>query len=91
MVAVIDQDADKPELIDRLKPFFRNKILEPFQRRGEFSHPGKEDLSKIVDLMLVEVNKTLAKKTSTDGERCCQRIHDEGYDEVMGVHPLRRG
>jgi len=28
----------------------------------EFSHLNKKDLSQIVDLMLIEVNKTLSKK-----------------------------
>ena len=56
------EDADKPELMDRLKPYFRPEFLNRFDAVIEFSHLDKEDLSKIVDLMLDEVNKTLSKK-----------------------------
>ena len=56
------EDADKPELMDRLKPYFRPEFLNRFDAVIEFSHLDKEDLSKIVDLMLNEVNKTLSKK-----------------------------
>ena len=60
--ANLTEDADKPELMDRLKPYFRPEFLNRFNAVIEFSHLSKEDLSKIVDLMLVEVNKTLSKK-----------------------------
>ncbi|VPE26937.1 Group II intron maturase [Streptococcus pneumoniae] len=60
--ANLTEDADKPELMDRLKPFFRPEFLNRFNAVIEFSHLTKEDLSKIVDLMLAEVNQTLAKK-----------------------------
>lgn len=90
--ANLTEDADKPELMDRLKPFFRPEFLNRFNAVIEFSHLSKEDLSKIVDLMLAEVNKTLAKKdidlTVTDAAK--EYMTEEGYDEVMGVRPLRR-
>ncbi|VPH20660.1 Group II intron maturase [Streptococcus pneumoniae] len=60
--ANLTEDADKPELMDRLNPFFRPELLNRFNAVIEFSHLTKEDLSKIVDLMLAEVNQTLAKK-----------------------------
>lgn len=60
--ANLTEDADKPELMDRLKSFFRPELLNRFNAVIEFSHLTKEDLSKIVDLMLAEVNQTLAKK-----------------------------
>ena len=90
--ANLTEDADKPELMDRLKPYFRPEFLNRFDAVIEFSHLSKEDLSKIVDLMLAEVNKTLAKKdidlTVTDAAK--EYMTEEGYDEVMGVRPLRR-
>ena len=53
---------------------------------------NKEDLSKIVDLMLAEVNQTLAKKDIDleVSQAAKDFITEEGYDEVMGVRPLRR-
>ena len=86
------EDADKPELMDRLKPFFRPEFLNRFNAVIEFSHLTKEDLSKIVDLMLAEVNQTLAKKDIdlVVSQAAKDYITEEGYDEVMGVRPLRR-
>ena len=88
----LTEDADKPELMDRLKPFFRPEFLNRFNAVIEFSHLTKEDLSKIVDLMLAEVNQTLAKKDIDliVSQAAKDYITEEGYDEVMGVRPLRR-
>lgn len=90
--ANLTEDADKPELMDRLKPFFRPEFLNRFNAVIEFSHLNKEDLSKIVDLMLAEVNQTLAKKDIdlSVSQAVKDYITEEGYDEVMGVRPLRR-
>ncbi|HHG7533758.1 TPA: ATP-dependent Clp protease ATP-binding subunit [Streptococcus pneumoniae] len=90
--ANLTEDADKPELMDRLKPFFRPEFLNRFNAVIEFSHLSKEDLSKIVDLMLAEVNKTLSKKEIdlAVSEAAKEYMTEEGYDEVMGVRPLRR-
>ncbi|HFN7398019.1 Group II intron maturase [Streptococcus pneumoniae] len=90
--ANLTEDADKPELMDRLKPFFRPEFLNRFNAVIEFSHLTKEDLSKIVDLMLAEVNQTLAKKDIdlVVSQAAKDYITEEGYDEVMGVRPLRR-
>ena len=90
--ANLTEDVDKPELMDRLKPFFRPEFLNRFNAVIEFSHLTKEDLSKIVDLMLAEVNQTLAKKEIdlVVSQAAKDYITEEGYDEVMGVRPLRR-
>ncbi|HGR0063417.1 TPA: ATP-dependent Clp protease ATP-binding subunit [Streptococcus pneumoniae] len=90
--ANLTEDADKPELMDRLKPFFRPEFLNRFNAVIEFSQLTKEDLSKIVDLMLAEVNQTLAKKDIdlVVSQAAKDYITEEGYDEVMGVRPLRR-
>ncbi|HIE3743261.1 TPA: AAA family ATPase [Streptococcus pneumoniae] len=90
--ANLTEDADKPELMDRLNPFFRPELLNRFNAVIEFSHLTKEDLSKIVDLMLAEVNQTLAKKDIdlVVSQAAKDYITEEGYDEVMGGRPLRR-
>jgi len=90
--ANLTEDADKPELMDRLKPYFRPEFLNRFNAVIEFSHLSKEDLSKIVDLMLIDVNKTLAKKEIdlAVSDAAKEYMTEEGYDEVMGVRPLRR-
>ena len=90
--ANLTEDAEKPELLDRLKPYFRPEFLNRFNAVIEFSHLSKENLSKIVDLMLVDVNKTLSKKEIdlAVSEAAKEYMTEEGYDEVMGVRPLRR-
>ena len=90
--ANLTEDAEKPELLDRLKPYFRPEFLNRFNAVIEFSHLSKENLSKIVDLMLVDVNKTLSKKEIDLAvrEAAKEYMTEEGYDEVMGVRPLRR-
>ncbi|MGT2846656.1 ATP-dependent Clp protease ATP-binding subunit [Streptococcus massiliensis] len=86
-----DEEKDS-KIMDRLKPFFRPEFLNRFNAVIEFSHLSKEDLGQIVDLMLAEVNQTLAKKDIslevTDAAK--DYLKEEGYDEVMGVRPLRR-
>ncbi|AZQ41140.1 MULTISPECIES: ATP-dependent Clp protease ATP-binding subunit [Streptococcus] len=86
-----DEEKDM-KIMDRLKPYFRPEFLNRFNAVIEFSHLSKEDLAEIVELMLDEVNQTLAKKgitlTVTDAAKAY--LAEEGYDEVMGVRPLRR-
>lgn len=86
-----DEEKDM-KIMDRLKPYFRPEFLNRFNAVIEFSHLGKEDLAEIVDLMLDEVNQTLAKKdiTLTVTDAVKHYLAEEGYDEVMGVRPLRR-
>ena len=86
-----DEEKDM-KIMDRLKPYFRPEFLNRFNAVIEFSHLGKEDLAEIVELMLDEVNQTLAKKdiTLTVTDTAKAYLAEEGYDEVMGVRPLRR-
>ncbi|MBT8802332.1 AAA family ATPase [Lactobacillus delbrueckii subsp. bulgaricus] len=86
-------DAKKDEkLMDRLAPYFRPEFLNRFNAVIEFSHLTKEDLKQIVNLMLADVNKTLAKKgiSLTVSESAKDYLIEQGYDEAMGARPLRR-
>ena len=86
------KDDKNVELMDRLAPFFRPEFLNRFNGIVEFSHLTKDDLAKIVDLMIDEVNETLGKKgitLSVDADAKDWLI-DQGYDEAMGARPLRR-
>ena len=75
-----------------MKPYFRPEFLNRFNAVIEFSYLKKKDLSQIVDLMLIEVNKTLSKKEIdlAVSDAAKEFLTEEGYDEVMGVRPLRR-
>ncbi|MDF4030439.1 ATP-dependent Clp protease ATP-binding subunit [Lactobacillus delbrueckii] len=86
-------DAKKDEkLMDRLAPYFRPEFLNRFNAVIEFKHLTKEDLKEIVNLMLDDVNKTLAKKgiSLTVSESAKDYLIEQGYDEAMGARPLRR-
>lgn len=83
---------DNEKLLAKLAPYFRPEFLNRFNGIVEFSHLSKEDLTKIVDLMLAEVNTTLAKKdiTLTVTPAAKAWLTTQGYDEAMGARPLRR-
>lgn len=86
-------DADKGQnLMDKLAPFFRPEFLNRFNGIVEFSHLTKQDLSQIVDLMISDVQKTLAKKDLTlkVTDAAKDWLMEQGYDEAMGARPLRR-
>ena len=88
----LGNDNDEEDLIKKLTNYFRPEFLNRFNAIVEFHSLTKEDLQKIVDLMLADVNATLAKKgmdvkvTPT----AKKYLIDEGYDEAMGARPLRR-
>ena len=91
--AMIKAADDKEEsLTKRLEPYFRPEFLNRFNAIVEFRHLTKEDLKQIVDLMLKDVNKTLAKKGMdvAVSEEAKNFLIDQGYDEAMGARPLRR-
>ncbi|WP_295728945.1 ATP-dependent Clp protease ATP-binding subunit [uncultured Limosilactobacillus sp.] len=88
----LGDEKDEEDLIKKLTTYFRPEFLNRFNAIVEFHSLTKDDLQKIVDLMISDVNKTLAKKemdvkvTPT----AKQFLIDQGYDEAMGARPLRR-
>ncbi len=87
-----NDDENKVDVIDRIAPFFRPEFLNRFNAVIEFNQLKKEDLKQIVDLMLDQVNKTLAKKEITLDvtEAAKELLMEQGYDKTMGARPLRR-
>ena len=87
-----NDDENKVDVMDRIAPFFRPEFLNRFNAVIEFNQLKKEDLKKIVDLMLDQVNKTLAKKEITLDvtEAAKELLMEQGYDKTMGARPLRR-
>ena len=86
------QDESKTGIMERIAPYFRPEFLNRFNGVIEFNHLSKDDLKKIVDLMLNQVNKTLAKKgiTLDVTEEAKGLLMEQGYDKAMGARPLRR-
>ena len=87
-----NDDENKVDVMDRIAPFFRPEFLNRFNAVIEFNQLSKEDLKKIVDLMLDQVNKTLAKKQITldVADAAKDLLMEQGYDKTMGARPLRR-
>ena len=87
-----NNDENKVDVMERIAPFFRPEFLNRFNAVIEFNQLSKDDLKKIVDLMLDQVNKTLAKKEITLDvtEAAKELLMEQGYDKTMGARPLRR-
>ena len=87
-----NDDENKVDVMARIAPFFRPEFLNRFNAVIEFNQLSKEDLKKIVDLMLDQVNKTLAKKQITLDvtDAAKDLLMEQGYDKTMGARPLRR-
>lgn len=85
-------DKQDEDIMKRLAPYFRPEFLNRFNAVIEFSHLTKDNLKDIVELMLDDVNKTLAKKgiDLTVSDEAKDYLIEEGYDEAMGARPLRR-
>lgn len=90
--ALTGDDQKDEEIMKRLAPYFRPEFLNRFNGVIEFSHLNKEDLHHIVDLMLSDVNRNLAKKDIdlVVDEEAKDYLIEQGYDEAMGARPLRR-
>ena len=86
-----DDERDK-DIIKKLTPYFRPEFLNRFNAIVEFSHLTKKDLRRIVDLMLNDVNDTLAKKgiDLVVSDHAKDYLIEKGYNEAMGARPLRR-
>lgn len=75
-----------------IKDYFRPEFLNRFNGIIEFKPLDKASLLQIVDLMLDDVKRTLAKKeiTMTITDEAKNWLIDNGYDELLGARPLRR-
>ena len=87
-----NDDENKVDVMERIAPFFRPEFLNRFNAVIEFNQLKKDDLKQIVDLMLDQVNNTLAKKEITLDvtEAAKELLMEQGYDKTMGARPLRR-
>lgn len=86
-----ESETDTP-IMDRIAPYFRPEFLNRFNGVIEFNHLSKQDLKEIVDLMINQVNATLAKKDITLDvtDAAKEFLMEQGYDKAMGARPLRR-
>jgi ATP-dependent Clp protease ATP-binding subunit ClpC len=88
----MDYEKMKEKLLEELKKSFRPEFLNRVDGVVVFHSLTKEDIRKIVDLMLAQVSKQLEEKgiklQVTDAAK--DFLGEKGYDEVFGARPLRR-
>lgn len=79
-------------IIDKLTNYFKPEFLNRFDDIVQFNALTKEDLMKIVNLMIANVNRMLKEKDLhiTVPDDVDEKLVDLGYDPKMGARPLRR-
>ena len=82
----------KEKLLGELKKAFRPEFLNRIDGVVVFHPLSKEQIRKIVDLMLTTVAQQLAEKEIKleVSEPAKDFIGEKGYDEIFGARPLRR-
>lgn len=93
--SVVSQEQHKEmrkTLMDELKRKFRPEFINRVDSIIVFRQLSKEDIRKIVDIILEEVNQRLTEHdltiTATDAAR--DWLGEHGYDAEFGARPLRR-
>ncbi|WP_078428316.1 ATP-dependent Clp protease ATP-binding subunit [Alkalihalobacterium alkalinitrilicum] len=78
--------------IETLKNYFKPEFLNRIDSIIEFSHLTKEDLIRIVDIMLDELHATLKEQEITINitREAKAKIAELGYHPEFGARPLRR-
>ncbi|MCM3713763.1 ATP-dependent Clp protease ATP-binding subunit [Alkalihalobacillus oceani] len=79
-------------VLDSLSAYFKPEFLNRFDAIIEFNHLNKEELVQIVDLMLNELQQSLAEQqislsVSTEAK---EKLVELGYHQAFGARPLRR-
>ena len=82
----------KEKLLGELKKNFRPEFLNRIDGVVVFHSLSKDNIRKIVDLMLTSPIKQLAEKgiTLEVTDAAKDLLGEKGYDEVFGARPLRR-
>jgi ATP-dependent Clp protease ATP-binding subunit ClpC len=82
----------KEKLLGELKKTFRPEFLNRIDSAIVFHLLAKEQIRRIVDLMLASVTQQLGEKgiKLTVTEAAKDFLGEKGYDEVFGARPLRR-
>jgi ATP-dependent Clp protease ATP-binding subunit ClpE len=83
---------EEASILQSLGSFFKPEFLNRFDSIIEFSALKKEDLLQIVDIMIHELDETLAANgLSLDvTNEAKQKLIELGYHPTFGARPLRR-
>lgn len=85
-------EGTQQSILNRLGDFFKPEFLNRFDAIVEFNSLSKENLLQIVDIMLGEINDSMAEhhiKINVD-HAAKEKLVDLGYNPSMGARPLRR-
>jgi ATP-dependent Clp protease ATP-binding subunit ClpA len=90
--AQANYNALESKVREALKEFFRPEFLNRVDETVVFKPLTKDELIKIIDLMLKEVKEEVRERgiTLEVSEEVKDFILKEGYDEKYGARPLRR-
>ncbi|HSX43455.1 MAG TPA: ATP-dependent Clp protease ATP-binding subunit [Candidatus Saccharimonadales bacterium] len=85
-------DANKDNVLDRLKKEFRPELLNRIDKIVVFRGLTRKDIFRIIDLQIDELKSRLQKQglsvSLTKGAK--EYLLEKGYDAKNGVRPLRR-
>ncbi|CAI2686100.1 ATP-dependent Clp protease ATP-binding subunit ClpE [Apilactobacillus kunkeei] len=79
-------------VLNKLGDYFKPEFLNRFDDIVEFNQLSKDDLKKIVSLMLDNVNKMLENRDIIIdvSDAAKDKLVEKGYNPEMGARPLRR-
>jgi len=85
-------DAMESRVREKLKDTFRPEFLNRVDDIVVFTELSKEELKKIIDLMILEVRREALEQNMdmTVTEEVKDLILEKGYDQKYGARPLRR-
>jgi len=88
----VEYEKMKSKVIEQLKKEFRPEFLNRLDGTVVFHSLNKEQIRNIVDLMLVQVSKSLEEKNMTleISDAAKDFLGEKGYDPTYGARPLRR-
>ncbi|NDR76507.1 ATP-dependent Clp protease ATP-binding subunit [Lactobacillus sanfranciscensis] len=79
-------------VLDKLSAYFKPEFLNRFDDIIEFNSLNKKELRQIVNLLLSDMNETLAQNDLTVdvSDDVKEQLVELGYNPTMGARPLRR-
>ena len=82
----------RESVLSELRSTFRPEFLNRIDETVLFKPLTLEEITKIVDLLLAELNKRLVEKrvTVTLDAKAREWVAERGYDPVFGARPLKR-
>ncbi|MEH7203871.1 ATP-dependent Clp protease ATP-binding subunit [Bacillus sp. Nf3] len=87
-----EEAIEEQSLIDSLSSYFKPEFLNRFDSIIQFDSLDREDLVKIVDLLLNELSEQLKEQNLTVHvtNEAKEKIAELGYHPAFGARPLRR-